>query len=85
MDTPHTCWRAQKTARSRKDLKQGMMHKKQEGQEVHLPVLVQSPAWFFLWTPHSFPRLCPWQLPSADVPGCRAAGLPGLPTIPLQA
>lgn len=26
----------------RKDLKLGMMHRKQEGQEVHLPILVES-------------------------------------------
>ena len=85
LDTPDTCQRAQKTAMCRKDLKLGMMHKKQEGQEVHLPILVQSVTSSFLWTPHTFPRLCPWQLLSADAPSCRAADLPGVTTIPLQA
>lgn len=85
LDTPDTCQRAQKTAMCRKELKLGMMLKKQEGQEVHLPILVQSLTCSFPWTPHSFPRLCPWQLLSADAPGCRAAGLPRLTPIPLQA
>lgn len=73
LDTPDTCQRAQKTAMCRKNLKLGVMHKRQEGQEDHLPILVESLTWSFLWTPHSFPRLCPWQLLSADAATCRAA------------
>lgn len=56
----------------------GTRHKKQEGQQVRLPILVQPLTCSFPWTPLSIPRLRPWQprgagalgvLPSPSEPG----------------
>lgn len=47
----------------------GVRHKKQEGQEVRLPILVQPLMCSLPWTPLSIPRLWPWQPRGAGVPG----------------
>lgn len=69
-------WTPQARVREcRKGLKLGTTHKKQEGQEVYLLISVQPPTCSFLGTPHSFPRLCPWQLLVTDTKlrGCRSS------------